>query len=209
MYAKFPDLLRLLDPLFDPMFGRPRGPGGRIGGAIMARSNAKTERYAVEQMKLATDETVLVLGPGPGVGPHAAAEATPDGHVIGVDPSPLMRELAADRCHRLIRAGRVELRDGTAEQTGLEKMRVDVALSVNNVHIWPDRAAGFAELFRVLRPGGRLLVSVHDWAQPGCGQEDLRRDAIAAGFADVQAYTLSADSPAGATVQVRATRPTR
>jgi ubiquinone/menaquinone biosynthesis C-methylase UbiE len=59
----------------------------------MARANAGTERHLVELAELGSGETVLVLGPGPGVG---LLEAGPRaGQVIGVDPSAVMRDAAA------------------------------------------------------------------------------------------------------------------
>jgi predicted methyltransferase len=46
-------------------------------------------------------------------------------------------------------------------------------------------AAGFAELFRVLRPGGLLVLTVHRHVL-GCAAEQLRTDATAAGFDDLE-----------------------
>lgn len=60
---------------------------------------------------------------------------------------------------------------------------MDVAISVNNVMLW-NRPAGFAEIFRVLRPDGRLVITVHRHVL-GMPPEEIGRDAVAAGFADV------------------------
>lgn len=82
--------------LADMGFGRPRGLLGRVGGRLMATGNADTERHLVELAELAPDETVLVLGPGPGVGLHAAALRA--NLVVGVDPSDLMLDACRQRC---------------------------------------------------------------------------------------------------------------
>jgi SAM-dependent methyltransferase len=62
-----------------------------------------------------------------------------------------------------------------------------VALSVNNVSIWPDRLAGCAELARALRPGGRLLLSTHQRWLPG-GLAGLAEDVAVAGFVDIRTW---------------------
>ena len=64
---------------------------------------------------------------------------------------------------------------------------IDVVLSVNNVQLWEDRVAGFAELHRVLRPGGRLLLSAHDRWLP-VPRHALATEVEAAGFTDLQTW---------------------
>ncbi|HEX3780210.1 MAG TPA: class I SAM-dependent methyltransferase [Pseudonocardiaceae bacterium] len=167
-------------------FGLPSGPLGRLGGALMARGNAETERRLVQLAGLHGSDTVLVLGPGPGIGLAAAAGRA--GRVVGVEPSELMLASCARRCAELAQRGQVRLVRGDAEHTGQPDAAMDVALSVNNVMFWPDLAAGLAEVSRVLRPGGRLLVSAHDRWLPG-GATALGIAVRAAGFTDVQTWT--------------------
>jgi ubiquinone/menaquinone biosynthesis C-methylase UbiE len=168
----------------DAAFGHPRGLAGRLGGAIMARGNVEQERWAVQHAELRPGQRVLVVGHGPGVGIALAAVAVaPGGYVVGVDPSATMRQMAAERCATQITASTVELREGTAEKTGCDEDSMDVAISVNNVMLW-DRTAGFAELHRVLRPGGRLVVTVHRHVL-GSPPEQLQTEAEAAGFTNL------------------------
>ncbi|TVT27561.1 class I SAM-dependent methyltransferase [Amycolatopsis rhizosphaerae] len=184
--------------LLDRAFGRPRGVLGRIGGALMAWGNAATERHMVDVAGPGPADTVLVLGPGPGVGLSAAAERT--GHVVAVDPSETMLARCRARCPQ------AALHPGTAERTGLAVGSVDVVISVNNVQLWPDRAAGFAELFRVLRPGGRLALSVHEKWLP-VSRHELAAELEAAGFTDLQTWTWEPPGPASTAAQLRARRP--
>ncbi|UMP00864.1 class I SAM-dependent methyltransferase [Amycolatopsis sp. EV170708-02-1] len=170
-----------LSQMLDRTFGHPRGLLGRIGGRAMAHGNAATELRVVELASIESGETALVVGPGPGVGLRATAERA--GRAIGVDPSQEMLARSRRRC-----GDKVELRQGTADSTGEPDDSVDVVLSVNNVQLWDDRAAGFAELFRVLRPGGRLLLSSHEKWLP-VSRHELADEAAAAGFVDLQTWT--------------------
>jgi arsenite methyltransferase len=182
-------------------FGCPRGLLGRIGGRLMARGNAATERHLVSLASLSADDVVLVLGHGPGIGLREAG--TKSRHVIGVEPSETMRDAAARRCKDLIDDDRIVIRSGTAEDTGQAGASVDVVLSVNNVQIWPDWQAAFAELHRVVRPGGRILLSAHrKWLPDGLA------DAVTnAGFHDVETTLWEPPSRGATTALVlKATR---
>lgn len=193
------------DLVADAGFGRPRGILGRLGGRLMARGNGPTERHLVELAELGSDDAVLVVGPGPGVGLAAAGSVA--ARVVGVDPSELMLAASGQRCAALVEAGTVTLVQGDAANTGQADASTDVVLSVNNVVLWPDRAAGFAELHRVLRPGGRLLLSMHEKWLDG-GPTALAAVVGAAGFAEVTTWTW--DPPgrgAARAVQLRALRP--
>ncbi|RZQ60405.1 class I SAM-dependent methyltransferase [Amycolatopsis suaedae] len=169
-----------LAAVLDRAFGHPRGLLGRLGGGMMARGNAATEHHVVGVAGLTGTETVLVVGPGPGVGLAAAAARA--AVVIGVDPSAAMLDACRQRC-----GDEVTLRRGTAEHTGLADDSVDVVLSVNNVQLWDDREAGFAELRRVLRPGGRLVLSAHEKWLP-LPRHELADEVAAAGFTDLQTW---------------------
>ena len=169
--------------VLDTVFGHPRGLAGQLGGALMARGNAGQERWAVSAAGLHPEEHVLVVGPGPGVGLVLAAAAVgPDGLVVGVDPSATMRRMAKARCAEPIAAGYVRLRAGRAERTGCQDASMDAVISVNNVTLW-DRPAGFRELLRVLRPGGRLVITVHRHVL-GVPPQQVVSDAMAAGFVE-------------------------
>lgn len=182
---------------------------GRLGGRIMARTNVATERRCIELAELTAEAVVLVIGPGPGVGLRLAAEVADHGQVTGVDPSQTMLDAAARRCADLVLAGRVLVQHGTAADTGQANMSIDVVISVNNVMFWPDRDAGFAELHRVLHPGGRLVLSAHQrglrWADTDIDQ--LAAEAERAGFTNVLASVREHAGMIGPAAELLATRP--
>ena len=72
-----------------------------------------------------------------------------------------------------VATGRAEVRGGSAEDTGCPDASFDVAVSVNNVPMWSDLDAGMRELRRVVRPGGRVVVSWHGGTRPGVAARSM------------------------------------
>ncbi len=107
-------------------------------------------------------ERILDLGCGPGfLVRDLAAALGPTGRVVGLDPSLPMLGLARERCRDL---PGVDLREGDAQQLPLADASVDAAVVCQVLEFVPVVERALSELYRVLRPGGRLLVVDTDWA---------------------------------------------
>jgi SAM-dependent methyltransferase len=108
---------------------------------------------------LVPGETVLDLGSGGGLDCFLAAERVgPEGHVIGVDMTP---EMIA-RARRNATAGghtNVEFRLGEIEALPVADASVDAILSNCVLNLSPERGRVLEEALRVLRPGGRVVIS--------------------------------------------------
>jgi SAM-dependent methyltransferase len=110
-------------------------------------------------LDLMPGETVLDLGSGAGFDAFLAARHVGDsGRVIGVDMTPEMIEKARANAAE---GGftNVEFRQGRLESLPLENASVDAVTSNCVINLVPDKSIVFREIARVLRPGGRLVIS--------------------------------------------------
>ena len=101
--------------------------------------------------------TILDLGCGAGTDLLIAAQMVgPGGHVIGVDMTPAMLSLARASANEMGVSERVELHESLIESLPLPDAEVDIVISNGVIDLVPDKDAVFAEIDRVLKPGGRL-----------------------------------------------------
>ncbi|MFZ5448421.1 MAG: arsenite methyltransferase [Thermodesulfobacteriota bacterium] len=139
---------------------------------------------------LKVGETVLDLGSGAGIDVFLAANKVgKQGRVIGVD---LTADMVA-RGQQLAREygyDNVEFRQGDIEHLPVTAKTVDVVISNCVINLTPDKLASFTEIHRVLKPGGRILIS--DLVTAGDLPADVR--ASAAAWADCLAGAMEKEA---------------
>jgi SAM-dependent methyltransferase len=109
--------------------------------------------------ELAAGERVVDVGSGGGIDSLVAARMVgPTGKVVGIDMTPAMLQRA-----RMAAAGsgidHVEFREGYMEELPVPDAWADVVISNGVLNLTPDKQKTLGEMFRVLRPGGRLQIA--------------------------------------------------
>lgn len=129
-----------------------------LAGPVAAIKNEQLNRFAVEQLGVQPQDQVLEVGFGHGHAIRLLAERAHQGLVAGIDPSDGMVRHAAKRNRELIKAGRVELWQGSVSSIPYEYARFNKVLSVDNYQHWPQAEFNLGEIQRTLAPGGLLAL---------------------------------------------------
>ena len=136
----------------------------RIEAIYRTPDIVEQRRRTLQVLALRPGERVLDVGSGPGfLAAEMAAAVGPSGRVVGVDTSPQMLALAGARCAAEGFAARVEFHPGDVRRLTFPDGAFDVAVAVQTLEYVGDLSSALAELFRVLRPGGRVLILDTDW----------------------------------------------
>ena len=109
--------------------------------------------------RLKPGERVVDVGSGAGFDSFVAAgQVGSEGQVVGVDMTPEML-LRSRKTATTLGLANVEFREGLAESLPVEESWADTVISNGVINLCPDKQAVFAEIHRVLRPGGVLQFS--------------------------------------------------
>jgi ubiquinone/menaquinone biosynthesis C-methylase UbiE len=181
----------------------PRGLFGRLIGRIWVAETRAVNDTAHELLAPQPEEHIAEIGFGPGRGIQQLARQA--ARVSGIEVSDTMISVARRRNADAVRNGRVRLLRGDGTTLPLDSDSVDGVVAVHTLYFWPEPDTTFADIARVLRPGGRLVLAFRDGAHPAPSRFDLSiyrlhpaAEVVAmlerAGFTDIEVHA-PADQP--------------
>ncbi len=143
-----------------------RKPAGIIGRYVMtrifSRVNADLNSLVKEMLDLNRNDRVLEIGFGPGKLISKIAEITTEGVVEGIDFSPAMFRAAVKVNKYHIATGKVRLQKGECSSLPFDNESFDKLCSSNTLYFWKDPDKNLMEMFRVIKPGGRIVIGFRD-----------------------------------------------
>ena len=139
---------------------------------LTERLSAPIAMRMIKLARLRPSDCILDVGTGTGLVALRAARLLSGGRVIGIDHSQGMIEQACAKARHSSVGEFVIFRRSDAEQLDFSDQSFDVVLSLYALFHFPDPLRALAEMYRVLRPGGRVVIGV------GSGPTPLSRKAI-------------------------------
>lgn len=183
---------------------RPSGWLGELTALKMNSGHAKMTAWALGHLPIGKEDFILDVGCGGGRTVNRLAKLATDGKVIGLDFSESSVKISTQTNRDFIKAGRVEIRQGSVSAIPFCDDSFDLVTAVETYYFWPDLNADLREIRRVLKPGGRLLLVVEaykgskfeernqKWVEAGDmayhSLQELKDIFLTAGFIDVEMF---------------------
>ena len=138
--------------------GRPRGWFGRLLVRGMNLGHTGLTRWGLSTVEIPEHANVLDVGCGGGRTLEYLASLVRLGKAVGIDYSEDSVAVARRRNQELIASGRVEVLHGEVSSMPFPDATFDCVTAVETYYFWPDIAADLAEVRRVMKPNGQLVI---------------------------------------------------
>ncbi len=138
-----------------------RKPEGRLGKLMLRSMNtghAKLADWGFSHLPEFSPERAVDLGCGAGRNAGELLKKYAQAHVTAVDYSALSVGKTKEYNREMIRAGRCDVIQGNVSELKLPDAAFDLATAFETVYFWPGLEKCFAEVARVLKPGGLFLI---------------------------------------------------
>ena len=138
--------------------GKPAGIMGRIMIAGMSIFHERVAMWGMSRMNIPEPSEIAELGCGGGRNIRDLLVKYPASHVTGLDYSPLSVRKARERNMDMISSGRCEVIEGNVSAMPFADGKFDLATAFETIYFWPGLVRCFAEVRRVLKPGGHFVI---------------------------------------------------
>jgi ubiquinone/menaquinone biosynthesis C-methylase UbiE len=139
---------------------KPEGELGKQVGEKMNESNLYINRYAIEQLQVSANDKILEIGMGNGFFVKDILVVDRTVTYTGCDFSEVMVEEARQRNEQFIKNGQAQFFLASADNLPFDKETFDKVFTVNTLYFWDHPEKILAEIHRVLKPKGQLIIAI-------------------------------------------------
>lgn len=147
--------------LFKNYINQTRKPEGVLGKMMIKGMNsghAKMADWGMSHLQLTAPKEILDIGCGGGRNAAELLKRYPDSKVTAIDYSPLSVEQATAYNKDWVSAGRCIVQQGNVSALTLDDGIYDLATAFETIYFWQGLEKCFAEVYRVLKPGGCFMI---------------------------------------------------
>lgn len=186
---------------------RPQGFWGKLMIRSMNKWHSELTDWALVHVKINRDDNVLDVGCGGGKTVSKLCEKVGNGKVFGVDYSELCVEKSKKLNKNNIMCGKATILQASVSALPFEENKFDIVTAVETYYFWQDKLNDLKEIYRVLKPCGKLLLvfemvtseeKPHKWDRvenllgiKAVSKENITDILLHAGYQNIRTYTKS------------------
>ena len=137
---------------------KPDGFWGKLMIRSMNKGHSELTDWALCHIKTKPGDYVLDVGCGGGKTVGKLSNMVGNGKVYGIDYSDLCIKKAEKLNHKNVICGKVKLQKATVSALPFDSDKFDLVTAVETYYFWPDKLNDLREIWRVLKPGGKIML---------------------------------------------------
>ena len=137
---------------------KPDGFWGKLMIRSMNKGHSELTDWALCHVNIKSGDHVLDVGCGGGRTVSKLCEMVGNGKVYGIDYSDLCIKKAEKLNHKNVLCGKVKLQKATVSALPFDSEKFDLVTAVETYYFWPDKLNDLREIWRVLKPGGKIML---------------------------------------------------
>lgn len=138
--------------------GKPKGFWGNLMIRSMNKGHSELTDWALCHLDIKQGDVILDVGCGGGKTVGKLCDMVGAGKVYGIDYSDLCIKKAEKLNHKNVICGKAVFSQASVSVIPFDEDKFDYVVAVETYYFWPDKLSDLMEIFRVLKPGGKLLL---------------------------------------------------
>lgn len=156
--------------------GNPRKPEGAAGEEMLSRMNEshyEVTGWALDLWEIQAKDFILDIGCGGGMTLKRMSKRAKEGHLTGVDYSPVSVQESKKLNEADIKSGKMEIIEASVEAMPFPNDLYDKIITVESFYFWPNPAENLKEVYRILKKGGMFHLVADIYGKEGLNEKQL------------------------------------